>query len=317
MFRRILLRIGDYVFVTRPLILIPVWSFYILGMRAGRSSAPESAATAGFVCLTAVMVTAYLINQVFDQDTDRYNNKGHFLTRGILGVRTVVAMALVSFAVASLTYQNTTPAQRPVLAAGLVLSLVYSLPPIRLCARPLFDLVANAVGYGGIAYLSGYLALDRAFADGALASLPWVFLVGATFLHTTILDIDGDRATGKITTAVSLGARRSAVVALFLCVAGLGAAVLRNLGWLPVVLLGLSVPLFGAGAVAFLRRLGGRERLSSYTVQTATLLVTVAAAAVEPRYLVLVVPIVLASRVYYRERFGVSYPGSATGGSRR
>ena len=37
MTKRILLRIGDFIFVTRPLILIPAWSFYLLGARAGIS----------------------------------------------------------------------------------------------------------------------------------------------------------------------------------------------------------------------------------------------------------------------------------------
>lgn len=315
MVRRILLRIGDFIFVTRPLILIPVWSFYILGSRAGEQSLARGDAgagydVAGFVCLTAIMITAYLINQVFDQDTDRRNNKGHFLTRGILGVRTVVAMALVSFAVASVTYQDTAPAQRLPLVAALVLSLVYSLPPIRLCARPFLDLAANAAGYGGIAFASGFLAHDPSGSAAAVRALPWVFLVGATFLHTTILDRGGDAATGKITTAVATGERPASVIALVLALSGPAAAWLEG-STVAIALTLASLPLFAAGAAAHLLGWNSRARVSSYVVQAATLFVAVAAAAAEPRYLALVVPIVAVSRPYYRARFGVGYPGVA------
>ncbi len=323
MFRRMILRIGDYVFVTRPLILIPVWSFFLLGTRSGRASAPWPApgvhALYGFVCLTAIMITAYLINQVFDQESDRLNDKGHYLTRGIFGVRMVVAMALAFFVTASLTFQHVAAAQRWPLALALVLSLMYSLPPIRLCARPLLDLVANAVGYGGIAFVVGHFALDATPARALAHASPWVALVGATFLHTTILDVDGDRDSGKITSSVLLGVNASALLAAVLAIAGLvlsWAVTWRVYGDVSaLVVLAISTPVF-VWAWTRLRRAGGAgadiARVSSNTVQFATLAVTVAAAIVEPMYLALVVPLVIAARYYYRARFGVSYPG--TGG---
>jgi 4-hydroxybenzoate polyprenyltransferase len=322
MLGRVLLRIGDFVFVLRPLILIPVWSFFILGVRTGRGEAGAggaTTATAAFACLTAIMVTAYLINQVFDQESDRYNDKGHYLTRGIFGVRTVVLLALVFFAIASTTFQRTAAAQRLPLVAALVLSLAYSLPPIRLCARPILDLVANAAGYGGIAYLIGHLAFDPSLARAVLHAAPYAFLVGATFLHTTILDADGDRASGKITSSVLMGTSASALVALVLDAAGLALAVFLGVtgraGLLPAAILAVNLPAF---AVAY-ARLGNtrdavrdramRARVSSNTVQFATAVVTLPATAAEPRYLALVVILVVAARFYYRARFGVDYPG--------
>lgn len=320
MIRRILLRIGDYVFVTRPLILIPVWSFFILGTRTGRrgapAPAPDDAALYGFVCLSAIMICAYLINQVFDQESDRRNEKGHYLTRGIFGVRTVVALALAFFVVASLSFQNTASLQRPPLVAALVLALVYSLPPIRLCARPLLDLAANAVGYGGLAFVAGHLAVGTSPTAGAAQSIPYVLLVGATFLHTTILDVDGDRVSGKTTSSVLMGVCASAWLALALAVAGTAWALAMT--WrgygdpLPAMLLALTLPAFALGAAALGRTpvdAARRAKVSSGTVQFATLVVTVAAAAIEPRYLALILPIVVAARYYYRARFGVTYPG--------
>lgn len=305
MVRRILLRIGDYVFVTRPLILIPVWSFYILGASAGGGRGVGLGAD--LVCLTAVMVTAYLVNQVFDQESDRRNDKGHYLTRGLFSVRAVVLMALVAFAVASFMFQRAALPQRLPLALALVLSLAYSLPPIRLCARPFLDLAVNAVGYGGIAYLVGYLSRGGSQATGWVHAAPYILLVGATFLHTTILDATGDRDSGKRTSAVVLGVRASARLGAVLASLGLlwaaGLAVAEGV-FLPLGILAAGTAVF---VVAYART-GGRG-VSSNAIQLATALVTVPAAVIEPGYAVLVVVLVVVARMYHRARFGIGYPG--------
>ena len=48
--------------------------------------------------------------------------------------------------------------------------------------------------------------------------------VGAVFLHTTLLDVDGDRRDGKITSGVWLGERRTRVLAAVLATTALAAA---------------------------------------------------------------------------------------------
>jgi 1,4-dihydroxy-2-naphthoate octaprenyltransferase len=219
-------------------------------------------------------------------------------------------MALVSFFAASLALRWAQPEERVPLAIALVLSLVYSLPPIRLCARPIVDLAANAAGYGGIAFLVGHLATGGELAAGMLAAAPYVALVGATFLHTTILDVEGDRATGKITSTVMLGIRASQALALVLALGGLvwagAAAWLGDGDPLAAIVLLVATP-------AFVVALG--RAASSNVVQFATLVVAAAAAFVEPLYLVLLVPLALAARYYYRARFGLDYPGTVTGRS--
>jgi 4-hydroxybenzoate polyprenyltransferase len=327
MVKRILLRIGDFIFVMRPLILIPAWSFYLLGMRAGRIEAhgepPVGGAVTGFVCLTAILITAYLINQVFDRESDRLNEKGHYLTRGLLSVRTVVLMSVVFFAVASVTFRSVASLQRLPLAAALIVSLAYSLPPIRLCARPFADLAANAVGYGGLAFVIGFVSQSDTILASWMRAVPWILMVGATFLHTTILDVDGDGRSGKITTSVKIGVGWSALVSLLLAAAGTGwawAVSWNSRGDLlsPVVLTISLIAFFyayvrirplcsdGADAAA-----GELHRVSSNAVQLATFTATGAAVMFAPLYLVVLVPLVILSRVYYRARFGLHYPGPA------
>jgi 4-hydroxybenzoate polyprenyltransferase len=316
--KRILLRLGDCVFVMRPLILIPAWSFFLLGAAAGSRRSPHpytpDAFYYGFACLTAILVTAYLLNQIFDQESDRLNRKGHFLTQGIFRVRTVLLMALVVFSLASFLFRSVNDAQRSPLVFALALSLAYSLPPLRFVARPVVDLLANAVGYGGIAYATGFAAFDPSIASAAVLSLPYLFLVGATFLHTTILDIDGDRDAGKTSTSVFIGERASAVLACLLAGAGLVPAVLTSYNRygdiISPVILSAGFVVFVYAAVKLLRT---RDRsASSNAVQLTTATVTIPAVTAWPIYLVLILPLLISARYYYRARFGLSYPGPAT-----
>jgi 4-hydroxybenzoate polyprenyltransferase len=318
--KKLLLRLGDYVFVMRPLILIPAWSFYLLGAAAGERRSTWMSVPApflyGFACLSAILVTAYLLNQVFDQESDRRNRKGHYLTLGIFSVRTVVLMAVVAFLLASYFFRSVSAAQRIPLVLALVLSLAYSLPPLRLVARPFVDLLSNAVGYGGVAFVTGFASFDASIRDAVLLALPYFLLVGATFLHTTILDVDGDRDSGKITTSVVIGERRSAVLACVLAAAGLVPAVAVSFGTygdrLSAMILGVCFVVFLYAAV---KASGGRRsRASSNAVQAATVMVTLPAAISWPIYFTLLAPIIVAARFYYRARFGINYPGPAGAG---
>jgi chlorophyll synthase len=321
--RKLLLKLGDYLFVMRPLILVPAWSFYLLGSAAGKRTAGVTPAWLdwtpgapapfylGFACLTAILVSAYLLNQIFDQESDRLNDKGHFLTRGIFTPRTVLVMAVASFLVASFLYRYVAPAQREVLVLAVMLSLAYSAPPLRLVARPYVDLLANAVGYGGIAYVAGFAAWSPRLDHAAVLSIPYLFLVGAAFLHTTLLDAAGDRQSDKRTTTVAIGDDRSVSLSCVLVMAGMGPAVaisfLRFGDWMAPVLLGLCAVIVVLAALRSGRP--GTTVPSSRVVQLVTVVVTVPAAAAWPVYLVLLVPVILAARFYYTARFGITYPG--------
>lgn len=319
---RTLLRIADYVFVLRPLILVPAWSFYALGAH----SAPDVVlatvlAESGFWCLSALLACAYVLNQIFDRESDAFNDKGHYLTRGVFGMRTMVLVALVCFAGASLLFQRVVPGQRVPLVLAFLLATTYSLPPLRLCARPYFDLAANALGYGGLAFVIGATGHGEYFTDAWRNGIPWVFLVAATFLHTTILDVDGDAAAGKRTTTVAVGVRTSAWVAVLFALGAVGDAVFsfldRGTRLLPVLITGLGFVAFAVGAVMIERALrlgpassrGARSRASAMVVQSVTALVAVTAVLRDPLLLLLLLPVLVAARAYYRARFGLSYPG--------
>ena len=78
MISRTFLRLCDYIFVLRPLILVPAWSFFLVGAAQGGDRAFLNTALPSSTVLptlTAILIVAYLINQIFDKDSDAKNNK--------------------------------------------------------------------------------------------------------------------------------------------------------------------------------------------------------------------------------------------------
>jgi 1,4-dihydroxy-2-naphthoate octaprenyltransferase len=138
--------------------------------------------------------------------------------------------------------------------------------------------------------------------DAVAAALPFVLLVAATFLHTAILDMAGDRDTGKTSTAVLLGAVLSGRLAAILHVSAVIAAILTH-NRTALIITGVLAPL---SAYAVIR---ANRRASAMLVQVNTAVAAVAAVASWPAYALLVAPIVLLSRFYYKRRFGIIYPG--------
>ena len=299
-----IVRLLDYIFVLRPIILIPAWSFFLLGIARSPAFVRTPATDATLAALTAILISGYLLNQVFDRESDEANNKCPHLSLGIFTPRTLVVMALVFFVMASLASQRVGGASRLLLIGAVALSLTYSLPPVRLCTRPILDMLANAVGYGGGAFLLGFLAGNGSFGTGVAIGWPYVLLVAATFMFTTILDVDGDRVANKLSTTVWMGVFRSYVFAGVLHVAALVWAVMIG-DLMMTIVCGASLPFTG---YAVWRRSDGASKLA---VQGNTLVVTLAAVVVFPWYAAVIVPLIVASRFYYKRRFGLDYPGPA------
>jgi 4-hydroxybenzoate polyprenyltransferase len=259
-----------------------------------------------FSALTAILITAYLLNQVFDQESDKRNNKCLYLAHGLFRARTLVLFAIFSYLTALLTFHQVDNIQKSPLFIAAVLSLAYSLPPLRLCARPFLDLLANAIGYGGVAFVLGHELYAASPGNAARLAMPYVFLVAATFLHTAILDIEGDRLTGKITTAVFIGENASRRLAAILHGAAVAAAIFSG-GITPLVITGATAPL---SILALARK---TRRASMLLVQGNTLVVALAAVALWPAFTIIIAPLIFLSRYYHAQRFGIIYPGPPRG----
>lgn len=135
------------------------------------------------------------------------------------------------------------------------MSILYSVPPIRLKGVPGADLIINMVGYGSLTFLAGALAVSPAGLGHLLGPIAWLtvgfgFLFGAFYPMTQIYQIPEDLARGDKTLVVRFGAQWAlafsiaAVSAQGVCQCA--AAYLAGMGW-P----GVMAMLFSSGAWIF------------------------------------------------------------------
>jgi 4-hydroxybenzoate polyprenyltransferase len=161
----------------------------------------------------------YGVNDIFDVEADRVNpRKGTYLfgSRGrreqLAALRWQIVALQVPFAAAFLIWIG---ARILLWFAVLLLAVaLYNAPQIRLKARPPFDVLMQS-SYLLVFVLSSWV--------NAAPQLPWpTFVFGALFamhshLFGEVMDIVPDRESGRITTAVRVGAvRTKLLMAVFL-----------------------------------------------------------------------------------------------------
>ncbi len=126
---------------------------------------------------------------------------------------------------------------RPFLLASAlcaVLSVLYSVPPVRLKAVAGFDWVINMAGFGFLTPYAGWALTGRDVGGpGLLVLISFAFLFGALYPLTQLYQLEADTHRGDRTLAVWLGIGRSLGLALamaLLAFAGFAAAGLES-GW--------------------------------------------------------------------------------------
>jgi len=152
-----------------------------------------------------------LYDDYFDREVDRDNPRKRTLMflKPRAHSSAVMAVAIGLFA-ASLAIAALISAVFLALSAVIVLlSLIYSTPPLRLKGRGGLDLLTNMLGFGVLCSLAGFSIA------APLREYPWLWLVpmllgtGALFVPTTLADVVSDGRNGVRTIAVALGVRRA------------------------------------------------------------------------------------------------------------
>lgn len=302
-------RAGDAVALARPTLLIPLWTMHLMGALRAENWARFWTPDADFLLLsgshTLLAAAAHILNQLADRESDRANQKLFLLAEGHVPLRFAHAeMSLLTAAGVGLAlWRGAFDVPFWLLLLSGAMGTAYSLPPFRIKARAGWDLISNSVGYGCVAFaLTGYGGLE---SEIWLASAPYVLSVGAVFMFTAVLDMEGDEAVGFRTSAVALGARWSTLLgcALMLCACGLGFWT----GDQPVgIAAAIASPLYLRSAVRVWR--GGLDRQMTRASQCAILALSVAAVFHAPWYALILGLTVLWARVYYAWRFGMRYP---------
>lgn len=159
----------------------------------------------------------YGLNDAADADTDAINpKKNSYEVRLEKRGRMIAVFAGLILQIPLLLIARTLPhASLPYLVAFLFLAVIYSLPPIRLKARPLLDSASNILY--ALPGFFGYI-----LAGGTTIPVPLIVAAGAwcAAMHawSAIPDIEADSNAGLSTTATMLGGIWTLRLCLFLFV---------------------------------------------------------------------------------------------------
>lgn len=300
----------DYLFVLRPILMVPVWTMILAGYFRGQRFASLSLdrwrwpADLWWLLLfySLLMGAVYIVNQIFDVETDRLNQKLFLVAEGYVNRAAIwIEAAVLMSGAIWLSFIKYPPQLGYIMIASGCLGLLYSVPPIKLKAKPFWDMAANGLGYGMLAFAAGWTAGGR-YSDAVwLFSLPYVLAVSAVYLNTTIPDYASDRATGNITTGVFLGGRATVWLALALMLLSFILAVSFS-DPLAAVASGCSLPLFLAAALT------GKMRWTMLSYQGGALVLVLLLGLIFPVYFVLLLITLVSLRFYYKWRFNIDYP---------
>jgi 1,4-dihydroxy-2-naphthoate octaprenyltransferase len=95
------------------------------------------------------------------------------------------------------------------------MSVLYSMPPVRLKARAGWDLIINCLGFGLLTPLAGWALTGRPFHGAILiACVGFAFLFASLYPMTQIYQVAEDQRRGDLTLVIRVGVGRSLMFAL-------------------------------------------------------------------------------------------------------
>jgi 4-hydroxybenzoate polyprenyltransferase len=204
-------RLRALITLARPPVLLLGALFCVAGFAQGGGSGGGLRLIAPLVVVAGYLLCSVIINDLADEAIDRVNLPGAAsrpLVTGAAsrdelppmaaaaGVLAVAAAATIGWAVVA------------VLAAGLLLSVAYSLPPVRLSSRGAVASLLLPAGYVAVPYLTGLLAVGRGVTGADLLFLAGLYVgfIGRILLKD-FRDVRGDALFGKRTFLVRHGRR--------------------------------------------------------------------------------------------------------------
>jgi 4-hydroxybenzoate polyprenyltransferase len=294
--------IFDYLFFLRPMLHPPVWTIVILGFYRSPVK-PESISILLWLLLLSSGAAgwAYIINQINDIESDRINRKLFFLPDGIISIRVAWIIGIIILAATTIGAFSLKPVLGVLFALGISLGYFYSGPPLFGKNNPYLSTLFNGVAHGLLPFLAGFVGAGGILGLGLIYAIPYFFAVIAVFIGTTLPDIRGDLLSNKITPGAAIGIRYSTVaMTLALMVSILTSLITYDMLFLIVANICLPFYIFAAFRPS--------EKNALLAIKLAILFLSLAACWKFWPYLFILLGLWIATRMYYRYRFGMVYP---------
>ncbi len=301
----------DYVFVLRPTLFFPVWTVYAAGYfayhrfapagmnGATRSMAWDSIWLLGF--LTLLMGSAYILNQICDRETDARNRKLFLIAHQHIPLP-VAWGEMIALAALGMFAAYWHSAAMAILFAVIFLctGIFYSVAPFQWKDHPFLGLFANASA-AVLIFTAGWWSVETEALPALRHALPYALAVAAVYLYTTLLDLEGDAGTNKLTFGVKFGWRATI----------LAGAILQWLATLAAFWVKDPVILYPAllAAPFFLRASVKQRRCDvSRAIKLPILFLALAICFKVWQYVLVLAFVFFFSKWYYQQRFGLKYP---------
>lgn len=315
----------DYVAIMRPLLLIPVWTIVLLGYyrvvkddlttqiqlpffgNIGFIIRPHQEILIVLLLYSLLMGAIYILNQLTDSKTDSVNGKLYLISNGHLNKNSMKGQFGILLTVSiSLSFLNLPITCSLLILLSAIMGIVYSVPPIRLKGRPILDLLANASGFGIVAFSVGWTARASFSSDLILDSIPYFLCVSSAFINTTIPDMEGDIRNGDRTTGIFLGIQKSCLISTLILILAIIAGIYRR-DLVPLVASAISLPFFIYMTVS---NWGNKTNIRAISLATkiSVLTLSLLVSFLIPLYFIMLVLTILLIRLYYQVRFGLKYP---------
>ena len=301
------MKLLDYIFAARPMLLLPVWSIFLVALHYHHELAEKTFSWPDLLilsCLTILTAGAYYINQVFDIESDKLNSKLGFLQKRLVSAGMLMAMYIIFsvLALSAAVFISTT--LFIIFLQLLLLSFVYSAPPFRLKDRAVSGLFANAYSFGFLIPISVMPLITQHSAGLMGWDNPFYFFLSVMGVHilTTIPDIKGDKAAGKKTIGLILPLR-VALLSAFMSFGG-AALVAHYSNFLPLMIIAVI-----SATLALTALVSTNLQIILAAAKIPILLLTLLAGYFYPIYFLFVVALLFLTRAYYKKRFNVVYPG--------
>ena len=311
-----LLRLFDYIFVLRPTLFFPVWTVFLAGFFVQRkfgvtaTNSPINYATSKYqgkdflmvgLLLTLLMGAVFILNQIRDRHTDQQNRKLFLIAHGHLTPKAALieAIILITFSI-GLAFIFSLHMGILFFIILLVTGIFYSFEPFSWKDKPITGLGANILGaffiFGG-----GWIVHGSLKQEILIHAFPYACAVAAVYLYTTLLDVEGDASSEKLTFGVKYGLKATIYLGLFFEILALITAFRLNdeIIFYPAF---FSLPFFIWAAVKF--NIKDVIRAVKYPILLLSLTICIKL----PQYFFVLAGVYIISKIYYKLRFGINYP---------
>lgn len=305
----------DLLFLTRPILLVPVWGFCAFGYRCGihQTGNPSPLCSMnipvsvyGSIFIFSLSVAAvYILNQIADIEVDKKNGGLPLLASGKVALPPAWISAGVLTLLSILIPLISAHYPLALLSSlSILLGTLYSFKPAFFSGKPVLDFVSNALGYGVIAFGVGWYLSGSSFSHLSpfiSSSLPYFLLMCAGSISSTLPDREADKSEHKNTTAVVAGNQIANMLALIILIASLILSLFQK-DYIAAICSITPLPLYIGYSIK------PNQFFMESTYKTGGALAMICAALVLPLMLPAGIIVFVSTLLYFRLQHNVHYP---------